>query len=129
MSQTEEKSTLQKQGETQVTESGESKKESESKPTTEEMQTEKVAFTLERDYVITLRKAYWLGRSKRAKRAINIIKKFVERHLKTQDIVLDSKVNEFVWARSIEKPPRRIKIHVGLTKEKKAYVYLSQDTR
>lgn len=94
-------------------------------PKQELEQKEKPVFTLERDYVVPFRHAYWLGRTNRTKRAVNFLRKFVKKHLKTDDVVIDGKVNQFMWSRSIEKPPRRIAIHVGLTKEKKAYVYLS----
>jgi ribosomal protein L31E len=93
-------------------------------PKQEVKQKEKPVFTLERDYVVPFRHVYWLGRTNRAKRAINLLRKFVKKHLKTDDVVIDGQVNQLIWARSIEKPPRRITIHVGLTKEKKAYVYL-----
>ncbi len=96
-------------------------KRPEEKP--EEAPEEKIEFTSERDYIVPLSSVYWLGRSKRAKRAVNVLRRFVVKHMKAEDVYIDQEVNEAIWSRSIEKPPRKIAIHVGITKEKKAYVY------
>lgn len=65
---------------------------------------------LEREYVIPLREAYEASRRRRAKRAINLIKEFAERHMKASEVKLSEGVNRLVWSRGIEKPPRRIKV-------------------
>jgi large subunit ribosomal protein L31e len=64
----------------------------------------------EREYVIPLRDAYEASRTRRAKRAINIIKEFARRHMKAEVVKISSKVNNLVWSRGIEKPPRRVKV-------------------
>jgi len=87
---------------------------------------EKPKFKVERDYVVPLRKVYWLGRNRRAKRAVRVLREFVLRHTKAERVVLDGEVNEAIWARSIKKPPRRLAVHVGVTEDKKAYVYLQK---
>ena len=64
-------------------------------------------------YVIPLAKAYDAPRKKRAKVAIRLIREFIERHLHTPEkIVIHNKLNEEIWSRSIEKPPRRVKVEV-----------------
>ncbi len=68
--------------------------------------------TVERVYVIPLRDAYRAPRKKRAKVAIRIIREFVKRHLKVEEVKIGNDVNEYVWSRSIEKPPRRVKVKV-----------------
>ncbi len=66
---------------------------------------------LERIYTIPLRKAYWLGpRWKRANKAIKIIREFIQRHMKPETILIKPEVNEKIWSRGIEKPPRRIRV-------------------
>jgi len=65
---------------------------------------------LEREYVIPLRDAYEASRRRRAKRAINIIREFAMRHMKAEEVKLSQGVNQLVWSRGIEKPPRRIKV-------------------
>ncbi len=66
-----------------------------------------------RHYTIPLRAAWAVPRTRRAKRAVNEIKKFVGRHMKVQDdetIWIDTPVNEKIWERGIQKPPRRVHI-------------------
>ena len=82
---------------------------------------------LERLYVIPLRDAYEASRTRRAKKAINIIRKFAQRHMKGEDVRISEGVNHVVWSRGAEEPPRRITvlirkdengvIHVMLPKE------------
>ncbi len=64
-------------------------------------------------YVIPLRHAYDVPRPKRAKVAVRLVREFVKRHLHDPEkIVIHEKVNKELWSRSIEKPPRRIKVDV-----------------
>ena len=65
---------------------------------------------LERLYVIPLRDAYEASRTRRAKKAINIIRKFAQRHMKGEDVRISEGVNHVVWSRGAEKPPRRITV-------------------
>ncbi|RLE83147.1 MAG: 50S ribosomal protein L31e [Thermoprotei archaeon] len=73
-----------------------------------------------RTYVVPLGRLYWGPRRKRAKKAIRLLREFVIRHLRKYDIKeikLDSSVNEYLWSRNIEKPPRRIKVKVEVVRE------------
>jgi len=63
-------------------------------------------------FTIPLRKVYRKNRRKRAKYAIRLIKEFLKRHLKTDNIKLGKYLNEEIWKRGIEKPPRRVKVNV-----------------
>jgi large subunit ribosomal protein L31e len=67
---------------------------------------------MERIYTIPLRDVKQLPRTKRAPRAIAVVKKFVARHMKTteEDVWIDTHVNELLWARGIEKPPSKIRV-------------------
>ena len=68
-----------------------------------------------RHYTVPLRAAWACQRTKRAKRAIETLKKFVARHMKVQEdeeIWIDQSVNEAIWARGIQKPPRRVHVIV-----------------
>ena len=54
-------------------------------------------------------------RFKRAPRAIQIIRDEVIRHLKVlpeEEIYIDPSVNEKIWERGIENPPRKIRLTV-----------------
>jgi len=65
---------------------------------------------LERLYVIPLRDAYEASRTRRAKRVINIIRKFAQRHMKGEEVKISEGVNQLVWSRGAEKPPRKITV-------------------
>jgi large subunit ribosomal protein L31e len=67
---------------------------------------------LERIYTIPLRNASLAPRGKRANRAVKEIKIFLARHMKSEmdKIWIDNPVNEAVWARGIQKPPRRLRV-------------------
>ncbi len=64
----------------------------------------------ERIYIIPLAKARHGPRNKRAKKAIRYLREFMERHFKPESLVISQEVNEAIWARGIQKPPRKIKI-------------------
>ncbi|VVB81595.1 50S ribosomal protein L31e [uncultured archaeon] len=69
---------------------------------------------MERTYVIPLRKG-WLKaqRYKRAKKAINTLKEFLKKHMKSEDVRLGTHLNLFVWKHGIRCPPSRVKVNVS----------------
>ncbi len=82
---------------------------------------------LERVYVIPLRKAYYVPRKKRANKAIRIIREFVQRHLHVSEVKIGSRLNEYVWSRNCEKPPRKVKVVVRKLDEETAEVDLASE--
>ncbi len=76
-------------------------------------------------YTISLGRLYWGRRSNRSNRAIKYIRKFVIRHFHVDDVLIDPLVNQYIWRRSREKPPRRITIRVIRIKENVARVVLA----
>ncbi len=83
----------------------------------------------EREYVIPLRDAYEASRTRRAKRAVNIIKEFARKHMKAEIVKISSKVNSLIWSRGIEKPPRRIKVVMRKDKEGVVTVLLPEEAK
>ncbi len=91
--------------------------------------------------VIPLKKVYYGRRRIRAKRAIRIIRETVMRHFRKEGIKLvkiSNEVNEYIWSRGIEKPPRKIKVVVEIReeeveeeegKQKVAYVLLPKSKK
>ena len=77
----------------------------------------------ERFYTIPLRRAWIAPVKKRSPRAIKIIRQFMTRHMKPDAIVINNDVNEEIWRRGIEKPPRRIRIRA--TKDRDGVVTVS----
>jgi large subunit ribosomal protein L31e len=81
----------------------------------------------ERIYTVPLRKAYWTGsRLRRSNRAVRILRKFVERHMKPEEVVIQPEVNERIWERGIQKPPRRIRIRATKNSDDLVRVYLAE---
>lgn len=86
---------------------------------------------IKRIHVIPLKRVYWGRRTNRADRAIRLIRKYVARHYKeAEKIVIHSSVNEYIWSRGREKPPRRIVVEIRYNKnEKEAKVLLVRDSK
>ncbi|MFZ1127424.1 50S ribosomal protein L31e [Methanoregula sp.] len=61
-------------------------------------------------YIIPLRDARRMPRWKRANGAIKDIRKYLAKHMKTEDVKLDKTINEKVWSRGSEKPPSKIRV-------------------
>ena len=81
---------------------------------------------LERVYTIPLRITRYVPRTKRAPRAIRFLREFMARHMKTEveNVKLMPEVNEYIWSRGIEKPPRRIRVRAVKLKDGVVKVYL-----
>jgi large subunit ribosomal protein L31e len=91
----------------------------------------------ERIYTIPLRRAWIAPRKKRAPRAVRIVKSFVQRHMKVEPevkgeeeeegrLVVSNEVNERLWSRGIEKPPRNIRVRAVKDKEGVVTLYLAE---
>jgi large subunit ribosomal protein L31e len=64
----------------------------------------------EQIYVIPLRDTKRAPRWRRANASIKDIRSFLSRHMKSDDVKLDASINEKIWERGSEKPPRRIRV-------------------
>lgn len=80
----------------------------------------------ERIYTIPLRRAWISPRKKRTPRAVRLVKAFVQRHMKPEALVMSNEVNERLWSRSIEKPPRKIRVRAVRDKEGTVTLYLAE---
>ena len=71
-----------------------------------------MAEEIERVYTITFSKLRNIPRTKRAPRAIKHIREFAARHMKAEleEVWIDHRVNEMVWARGRGKLPSRIRV-------------------
>ncbi len=66
-----------------------------------------------KEMVIPLRAAWNVPRTKRANRAIAEVRNHVSKHMKMRDdeeMFIDAAVNEAIWARGMQKPPRKIRV-------------------
>ena len=90
----------------------------------------------ERFYTIPLRKVWNSPRKKRAPKAGRLVKSFVMKHMKVRTeadeeeeaerLVISNEVNEKLWSRGIEKPPRKIRVRVVKDKEGVVTVLLAE---
>ncbi len=90
----------------------------------------------ERFYTIPLRKVWISPRKKRAPKAGRLVKSFVIKHMKVrtetdeeeeaEKLVISNEVNEKLWSRGIEKPPRKIRVRVVKDKEGVVTVLLAE---
>ena len=66
----------------------------------------------ERIIVVPLRKVLIAPRTKRAPRAIKLIRRHIAQHMKIaeEDVWLDTPINEAIWQKGIESPPNKIKV-------------------
>ena len=68
--------------------------------------------SLERIYTINLGKVLLSPNNQRAKRAINMIREFATKHMKSENIKIEEEVSHLVWARGIRHPPRKIRVKI-----------------
>jgi large subunit ribosomal protein L31e len=100
---------------------------------------EEEEFVEERVYTIPLGKALVRPPKKRAPRAMQLIKAFVTKHMKMDmrpeveeekgempRLIITNDVNEKVWSRSIEKPPRKIRVRAAKDNEGNVTVFLAE---
>jgi len=65
----------------------------------------------EKIFTIPLREAFDKPRTNRARIAKDIVRNYLIRHMKSENVKLGKTINEEIWKRGIQKPPRRIRIH------------------
>lgn len=111
----------------------------EAKPSPREEKVEEEEIVEERIYTVPLGKCWIVPPNKRAPKAMRIIRGFVVKHMKLEKrkaegeeeeeakrLVISNDVNERVWMRGIEKPPRKIRIRAAKDKEGNVTVYLAE---
>lgn len=70
---------------------------------------------LERVHTINLGKVLLSQPQHRSVRALNMIREFARRHMKTQDVKIDEDLARQVWSRGARSPPRRIRVRMHRT--------------
>jgi len=130
------KEVSEKEGEEEIEEEAPAEVEEEEKIEKEKKKELEEEIVEERFYTIPLRKAWISQRKKRAPRAMRIIRSFVEKHMKIRTevegeeeaevLVISNEVNEKIWSRGIEKPPRKIRVRAAKDKEGVITVHLAE---
>ena len=93
----------------------------------------------ERTYTIPLSRALVRPPKKRAPRAMQLLKIFITKHMKLEmkvseeeeeeelpQLIISQEVNEKIWDRGIEKPPRKIRVRAAKDKDGNVTVYLAE---
>jgi len=92
----------------------------------------------ERVYTIPLAKAWIRPPKKRAPRAMHMIREFITKHMKLEvrveeeekgempTLIVSKEVNERVWRKGIEKPPRKIRVRTAKDKDGNVTVFLAE---
>ena len=113
--------------------------EEEVKPRKRRKKEEEEEFVEERVYTIPLGKASIRPPKKRAPRAMQMLKAFVTKHMKLAihveeeeekeelpKLTISNEVNERVWNKGIEKPPRKIRVRAAKDKDGNVTVFLAE---
>ena len=81
---------------------------------------------LERAYNVPLRREFLKApRYKRAKKAVNTLRRFLEKHMKSEEVLIGKRLNEKIWERGIKNPPHHINITVVKEDDGKVYAELA----
>ncbi|MCS7120539.1 MAG: 50S ribosomal protein L31e [Candidatus Bathyarchaeota archaeon] len=82
----------------------------------------------ERVYTVPLRRAWLAPRNVRSEKATRTLREFIMKHMKTgiNSIKITNEVNEKIWSRGIQKPPRKIRVRVEKDSEGVVTVYLAE---
>jgi large subunit ribosomal protein L31e len=97
--------------------------EAEEEEEEEEEDEEEIEVVEERVCTVPFRKVWSTPTGKRTPRASRVLRAFVERHMKTENVKISNEVNEELWVRGIRKPPRQITVRLVKDKEGRVIVY------
>jgi large subunit ribosomal protein L31e len=85
---------------------------------------EEIEVVEENVYTIPLRHVWVVTpRGRRAPRAVRDVRDYVARHMKADEVAVSNEINSAIWARSINKPPRKITVRAVKDKEGKVIIY------
>ncbi len=118
----------------------EEKKEAEEKPVKAKKKGKEEEIVEEKIYTIPLAKATVRPPKKRAPRAIQLIQEYITKHMKISmkveeeeeagelpRLIITNEVNEKIWGRGIEKPPRKIRVRATKDSDGNVTVYLAEE--
>ena len=65
----------------------------------------------EKIFTIPLREAFAKGRVHRAQDASRLVRNFLIRNMKSENVKIGKSINENVWKRGMQKIPRKVRVH------------------
>jgi len=66
-----------------------------------------------------------IPRTKRASKAVKLVKEFIMKHMKVDEVWLAQDVNEFIFKRGMQKPPRKITVRAEKGDDNVVAIYLA----
>jgi len=118
----------------------EAEEKEEEKPAKKKKKGKEEEIVEERVYTIPLGKASVRPPKKRAPRAIQLIRAFITKHMKLEirleeeeeegelpKLTISKELNEKIWGRGIEKPPRKIRVRAAKDSDGNVTVYLAEE--
>src|SRR4030065_2222159 len=121
-------------------EAEEAEEKEEEKPAKKKKKGKEEEIVEERVYTIPLGKASVRPPKKRAPRAIQLIRAFITKHMKLEirleeeeeegelpKLIISKEVNEKIWDKGIEKPPRKIRVRAAKDSDGNVTVYLAEE--
>jgi large subunit ribosomal protein L31e len=79
-------------------------------------------------YIIPLRDARRAPRWKRSNAAIKDIRKYLAKHMKSEDVKLDKGINEKIWERGSTKPPTKIRVRAMKMEDGQVQAELAEES-
>ena len=85
---------------------------------------EEIEVVEEKTFTIPVaRLGYATDRGHRAPKAVRDVRAYVARHMKAEEVSISNEINQAIWERGINKPPRKITVRAVKDKEGKVVVY------
>lgn len=85
---------------------------------------------LKREYVVPLRKkSRFAPKWRRSKKAVSVLKEFIEKHMKTDNVLVCRELNEKLWENGIQNPPGKVSVialKTTINGVEKTYVNLTE---
>jgi large subunit ribosomal protein L31e len=80
-------------------------------------------FVEDRIFTIPLSQVWISPIKKRSPSAVRFLRRFIKKHMKSESVIISTEVNEKIWSRGIEKPPRKIRVRA--TKDEEGTIKVS----
>jgi large subunit ribosomal protein L31e len=85
---------------------------------------EEIEVVEEKIYTIPIgRLGYATDRGHRSPKAVRDVRAYVARHMRADEVSISNEINQAIWGRGINKPPRKITVRAVKDKEGKVVVY------
>ncbi len=78
----------------------------------------------EKMVVILLWKSQKTGRYRQTHKAISVLREEVAKIVRDEDFLIDTQLNEYIWAMEIKNPPKRITVKIKKGEDGKTIVTL-----